>query len=487
MTDLNDEVLRVDLPPAAAVANLTGPATGIHRLVARPPVQTTAIVIDTDDHRLLDWSIELSRITETGQWVLRAPLWAPPLQAETISPQAEDDLPVDLADVLVPFRRGGILGPRLSVETQRRQFTLEGSDGAVIGELSDERHRIGSHAGQMTAYRNVTLKLARPRPEHLQAITAAFVAAGGVVVTGFEPLAVRLGLSHHGRGRSALSAKVPIGDYVRAQFESRWRRLLRADLEARTGSGDDGALRENVAALLQELVGLEPLLDADWAEQAKQHAEAASETTRPLQHTQRWLRILDLLATASTSPPVRVAAERLTGPVLAQELEAVVQTLLDQCRTLEPYSEDARWSRAHQLAGRAVTLSMLARDVFGKPAKQLRKHLSPINEALAHTLRPDPVALKRDLHGLSTAEIFAAGRAYERTVLSVDYARESFVREWPQLGEALRPHVIRPRAPHTPARPGAVAARPAAPGRAVEPASDASVPIPAATSAAVPS
>ena len=66
MTDLNDEVLRVDLPPAAAVANLTGPATGIHRLVARPPVQTTAIVIDTDDHRLLDWSIELSRITETG-------------------------------------------------------------------------------------------------------------------------------------------------------------------------------------------------------------------------------------------------------------------------------------------------------------------------------------------------------------------------------------------------------------------------------------
>lgn len=180
---------------------------------------------------------------------------------------------------------------------------------------------------------------------------------------------------------------MPIGDYVRAQFESRWRRLLRADLEARTGSGDDGALRENVAALLQELVGLEPLLDADWAEQAKQHAEAASETTRPLQHTQRWLRILDLLATASTSPPVRVAAERLTGPVLAQELEAVVQTLLDQCRTLEPYSEDARWSRAHQLAGRAVTLSMLARDVFGKPAKQLRKHLSPISEALAHTLR----------------------------------------------------------------------------------------------------
>ena len=458
MAALNGEVLLFDLPPSAAVANLTGPTTGIHRLVARPPVHTTATVIDTADHRLLDWAVELSRIAETGQWVFRAPHWTPTLQAESISPQAEDDLPTDLADLLVPFRRGGILGPRLSVDTQRRQFTLEGAAGAAIGELSDERHRIGSHAGQVTAYRNVTLHLNDPDPDRLHTIKAAFVAAGGTPVDAFAPLAVRLGLAHHSGRRSSLSAKAPIEQYVSAQLESRWRRLLHADLEARTGSGDDAALRDGVAILLHELAGLEPVLDAEWAQQAQQVARTAAETTRPLQYTERWLRILDLLAVAATDPPVHAVAGRQTGPVLAQELEAVVQTLLDQCRTLEPYSEDARWARADQVAQRAVTLSTLARDVFGKPAKQLRKHLSPVSEALTYTLRPDPGALRRDLHGMSTAEVFEAGRAYERTMMSVDYAREKFVREWPQLRDALRPHMIRPRAPHTPARPGPPAA-----------------------------
>ena len=132
------EVLRFDLPPTAAVANLTGAATGIRRMVARPPAESTATVIDTADHRLLDWGIELSRIVETGQWVLRAPGWVPPLQAETVSPQAEDELPPELADLLVPFRRGGILGPKLKVETLRRRFSLAGDDGVPFGELTDE-------------------------------------------------------------------------------------------------------------------------------------------------------------------------------------------------------------------------------------------------------------------------------------------------------------------------------------------------------------
>ena len=45
------EVLRFDLPPTAAVANLTGAATGIRRMVARPPAESTATVIDTETGR----------------------------------------------------------------------------------------------------------------------------------------------------------------------------------------------------------------------------------------------------------------------------------------------------------------------------------------------------------------------------------------------------------------------------------------------------
>ena len=447
------DVLRFDLPPTAAVANLTGALTGIQRLVARPPTESSATVIDTSDHRLLDWGVELSRITETGQWVLRVPAWAPPLQAEYISPQAEDELPADMAAILVPIRRGGILGPKLKVETLRRRFQLVGAEGATIGELTDERHKVSSHAGQMTSYRNVTLRLPAPSPEQLQAIVGAFEAAGGAQVDSYDTLATRLELAHHAKPRSALSARAPIEDFVAAQFESRWRRLLLADLTTRTGTGDDTPMRQGVLALRSELAGLESLLDPDWVRAAEQLAETAAEATRPLQNTERWLRILDLLAQGSLEPPLHAVAGRITGPVLAQELEAVVHSMLDQCRTLEPYSEDARWTRAHQVAARASALSTLARDVFGKPAKQLRKNLQPIVDGLTLTLRPE-VEASRDLHSLSVTEVFEAGRAYERSMLSIAYARENFVREWPGWWDRLRGRMIRPRVPHTPARPG---------------------------------
>ena len=55
------EVLRFELPPAAVVNGLTGPATGVHRLVGRPPTESTATVIDTPDRRLLTWGLELPR------------------------------------------------------------------------------------------------------------------------------------------------------------------------------------------------------------------------------------------------------------------------------------------------------------------------------------------------------------------------------------------------------------------------------------------
>ena len=443
------EVLRFDLPPAAAVSNLTGAVTGIQRLVARPPTESTATVIDTSDHRLLDWGVELSRIAETGQWVLRAPGWAPPLEAETSSPQAEDELPADLAGVLVPFRRGGILGPKLKVVTQRRRFSLAAADGSVVGELTDQRVAVSSHAGQLTSFRTITLGASALSSDQLSAVAAAFTSAGGVAVDDFEPLANRLGLAHHTQRRSGLSARSPIDDFVGAQFESRWRSLLLADLTARTDTGDDAELRVGLRSLSEELAALEPLLDPEWADAGKRLVDAAvADTSRPLQNTERWLRILDLVATGSTAPPLPFASGRITGPVLAQELEAVVQTLIDQCRTLEPYSDDARWARANHVASRARVLSALARDVFGKPAKQLRKNLEPVVTALAGTVRPDEAGLARDLHSLSTAEVFEAGRAYERTMLSVDYARDNFVRIWPGLWDRLRNRMIRPRVPH---------------------------------------
>ena len=464
------EVLWFELPVTADAADLTGPGTGIHRLVGRPPAELTATLIDTDDHRLLDWGLELSRVAETGRWVLRAPGWQPVLPAEWTSPQAEDEIPAEVTGWLVPFRRGGILGPRLDVVTQRRRFSLLDAAGRALGELADERVRVSRPSGQLAAFRTVTVTTLGPLADPARAaVLDAFAAVGGSPIEDAPALAVRLGLAHRG-DHAPPTAASPIEDFVHDRFETRWRALLRADLAARSvdnggagngaardgGAGDaavgDGRgteLRAGVRLLRAELTGLAALLDSAWVEPARRLVDAAlADNARPIHRTERWLRILDLLARGADEPPLPVVAGRITGPVLAQELEAVVQSLCDQCRALDEFCDDVRWTRALAVAVRARTLTTLAVGVFGKPAKRLRRRLEPIVTGLEGTVRPDAVSLTRDLHGLTAAEIFEAGRIYERTMLSVDYARDRFLREWPALWDHLRAKTIRPRVSH---------------------------------------
>ncbi len=444
------EVLRFDLPVTAVVSGLTGPATGIHRLVGRPPAESTATVIDTADHRLLAWGIELSRVAETGRWTLRAAGWEPLLAAERTMPQAEDDLPQEFATQLVPFRRGGILGPRLQVASRRSRFSLADDAGRPLGDLVDERVRVDWRSGEPLEHRTVTLTPAEPLGD---AVVAAFEAVGGTRLDAYPALAERLGLARHSSHGLRRSAAAPIDDFVSGHLHAHWRALLRADLTARAQGGDDAELRAAVRSLRQLLRALQPLLAADWLTGGQRLLDAALADPRPVQQTERWLRILDLIAEGTAAPPLPQVAGRITGPVLAQELEAVVRTMRDLCRTLDSYSDDARWTRANLVAERAWALSTLARDVFGKPARRLRKRLGSIAAALRGTVRPDAGELTRDLRDLTSTEIFEAGRAYERALLSVDYARDQFVREWPKLWDDLRSRVIRPRVPRGRTRP----------------------------------
>lgn len=234
------EVLRFELPLTAVVNGLIGPATGIHRLVGRPPVESTATVIDTTDHRLLSWGVELSRVAETGRWTLRAPGWEPVLSAERTMPQAEEDIPLELAVLLVPFRRSGILAPVLEAAAVRRRFALVDQTGGTLGELLDERVRIGRHPGQLQAYRTVTLTTTDPiDADTRQMFLAAFAAAGGTLIERPSALADRLGLVRLGPGDGRPSPRTPIETFVADQLHARWRRLLRADLLARTTDGID--------------------------------------------------------------------------------------------------------------------------------------------------------------------------------------------------------------------------------------------------------
>lgn len=437
-------VLLFDLPFGAVVPALVGPATGVHRLVARPLVESTSTVLDTPDLRLLSWGVALGRVAETGQWALRAPGWQPMLPAEQESDAAEDELPANFAAAVVPFRRGALLAPQYTVVRRRHPFHLVDAEQRVLGELSDERCTATGRDLRATTFRNLTLIVRSLTQTQLAALVAVLEAAGAVRVEEFASLGARLGLVRRAKPPKA-RADAPIEEFVAGRLWARWRALLAVDLAVRTAGGDDAAARGQVAALRGELTGLAPVLANDWLDRTGTLVDAVlSEQGRSILNGERYRRLLDALAEASAHPALDQVAGRQTGPVLAQELESAVQGLCDDCRTLNEYAPDVRWARAARRAERSLALADLARPVLGKPARTLAKRLRTIATALAPTVRGEEVGRSRNLQGLTPTEIFDAGRAYERMLGAVAHAREQFVADWPELWRRLRPEVIHP-------------------------------------------
>ncbi|QLQ14783.1 MAG: hypothetical protein HZY73_02500 [Micropruina sp.] len=77
--------------------------------------------------------VALGRIAETGQWVLRAPGWQPMVPVDQESEAAEDELPLDFATTVLPFRRGAVLAPQFTVVRRRHPFHLVDAEQRVLG------------------------------------------------------------------------------------------------------------------------------------------------------------------------------------------------------------------------------------------------------------------------------------------------------------------------------------------------------------------
>lgn len=258
-------VLRFDLPFGAVVPALVGPATGVHRLVARPLVESTSTVLDTPDLRLLSWGVALGRIAETGQWVLRAPGWQPMVPVDQESEAAEDELPLDFATTVLPFRRGAVLAPQFTVVRRRHPFHLVDAEQRVLGELSDERATVTGRDGRATTFRNVTLVVRHLTEPQLAALEAILSGAGARRVDQFATLGERLGVV---RTAGTVRPTAPIEQFVAGRLWLRWRSLLAVDLAVRTSGAADDAVRAQVAALRGELAGLAPMLAPGWLERA---------------------------------------------------------------------------------------------------------------------------------------------------------------------------------------------------------------------------
>ena len=123
--------------------------------------------------------------------------------------------------------------------------------------MSMRYRRLGSSGAVVSEFALGTMTFGSETPDDdASAQLVAFVDAGGTLIDRPPALADRMGLIHSGPAEGRPSPRTPIEAFVADQLHARWRRLLRADLVARTTDGTDAELRDGVRSLRQELGAL---------------------------------------------------------------------------------------------------------------------------------------------------------------------------------------------------------------------------------------
>lgn len=456
------EPLLFDLPFTAMPVRLDNADVGLARIVALGGRDATfaaeVTVLDVADHRLIRSGIELAHrvIDGRGDWYLRAPGWQPLLPVERIEPFAAGDLPDDIADLVMPFRRRGALGPVAAISIERQTFEFRSADSEQsLGCLQDDRVTIRRGGVTTARYRETTIEpVVALTAKQVEWLTCALLAAGGTEVSEFPPLAVRLGTPATGLTDypypRALDEKSSFEGFVEAVLAGRLRELISADLSTRDGEPDAGELVRSVASGLRgELNGLSSALDLDWLAEldeelgwllsALDSAGADDERLRSVLRKERYLRLLDLLVNGVRGPKVGPdVADLPAGESLAGLLAEAVAKFVKDADGLGPRSRPEDWSDAALSAEEAARIDGLARMVVAKrdrrAARRLREPIELLLQARTHAETAD--GAQRQARFATAADAFELGRSFQRHRQRQAEARDAFLDVWRRAARA---------------------------------------------------
>lgn len=448
--------LHFDLPFTAAPGRLENPDIGLARVVALAGRDTTyaaeLTLLDVADHRLIRSGVELAHrvIDGRGDWFLCAPDWQPLLPAELVQPFAVGDLPDDIADLVMPFRRRGALGPVAAISTERQTFEFRGPDGdQPLAYLQDERVTIRRGGVTTARYRETTVDPAGAlTTEQAAWLTGVLQAAGGTRVTEFPALPSRLGTP--ATGLTDYPEPRPVNEtssfenFVEAVLAGRLRELIAADLSARGDQPGAGDQVVSVAAGLRgELNGLAAALDPDWLAELDEELDWLTSTlgdagddgdrVRSVLRRERYLRLLDLLVTAVRAPEVDAEVSDLpAAETLSGLLSDAVHKLIKDARKLGSGSESEEWAAAALSAEAVGRIDGLARMVVAKRDRRAARKLRRVTESLVRARAETEAAdeAQRQSRFATPADAFELGRAYQRHRQRQAEAQEEFFGAW---------------------------------------------------------
>lgn len=463
-------VLRFDLPFSASPAGLTEPGVGLHRMIGLAGPGSSYVVeatlLDVADHRLIRSGVELAHrvIAGNGDWYLSAPDWAPLLPAERTEPLGGGDIPDELADLVLPFRRLGTLGPVAAVSCDRQLFELRGDadqpgadqSGPALGRLHDDRVTIRRGGLATARYREITIE---PGPAGLTEqqrhwLDDALAAAGGTRVQMFPGLPDRIGtpatgLTDYPRPRP-VGADTIFENFVEAVLASGLQELIAADLTVRSGDLSAADRLHRVATELRaELNGLSAALGPDWVmaldEELGWFATAVTDGAedpvrlRSLLRRERYLRLLDALVTAVRAPQLGEAAGLSAAETVSDLLADAVDKLVDTAGRLRPGDPPGSWDVAATAAEEVGQLYRLAGPVVPKRSRRNAKRLRTVVDLLigARDAEQGCVEAQRQSRFVTPAEAFDLGRGYQQHRQRRDDAQQAFFDRWPRVAGKL--------------------------------------------------
>lgn len=449
------EIRRFEMPWAAAPGRLVNPDIGLCSIALRAgdhaPYEMDVTVLDAPDHRLVRAGVWLAHrvVDDRGEWYLATDEWTPWLPAERVERMGDVDLPDALADMVRPFRRGAALGPVAALSCRREEYALRGPHAELVAVLRDDRVQVRAGGVVTASYREVTVVgvEARLTGSQLSWLTERLTSVGGARVEEFPPLAQRIGAPATGLSDFPAPRACRPGDSLENvwgyRVGSRLRALTYADLALRADAPDALAdLRGQLLELRTQCRGFTPLLDPTWSRSLCGDLEGVlddlADSREPLAvlNSERYLRLLDRLMSATRAPALGDHSGQPAGLSLAAELRARQVEFLRIAGTLTEASADETWQEA--LAAAVAVLDSCGVQVRpDKAVQRLARRMGRIADLLQECVHAVEAYAAIAVDALTSAEAFEAGRRFERLDAEQRVARLDFLDQWAQWGRKL--------------------------------------------------
>ena len=431
-----------EAPYQVAPPILTEESVGIDRVLlrAKKSQETSITIYDTADKRLLRAGVRLLNRQRDGlsEWVLQADGWGPWLPSELVIDENDgEDLPTELVELTLPFRRRATLGPVASWSSAQSNFQLLDVDGQPLAELIDDRIALSQGGPVSERARQITLQPTAAMTSAQRAfVIDRLTATGADRVDHFQTSDDRLAeiVPQAELNDPVLRAsKASLEDFLRWILAQQLRKLLSDSFAVeRDLDGDPAIIIDDFTRLQRDLQTLTGLLERSWTEEVDWHLTQAITADEGSTIRDRAIDVMDLLATGVRAPRVDGDPQRSARDELRDRVNAQLAAWLLQVDQLSPESPDDAWADAVSALEGLLALLDVAEPVLRK-TKKWQRYLVAAAARLQQTVSTITEPGEAELAQLTSAEAFAAGRQFQRDITEVLRTRTKFVNAWPRI------------------------------------------------------